>query len=91
MSKITLEAFIEGQKKLLDQFKVFWESKQAFSQDLNVWPNDYEPGDWDDQFGLWHQLERCPFCGIMTLSPCDEPPPDICEQAITATRGDPTK
>lgn len=36
-------------------------------------------------------LEQCPFCGIMTDNPCDTPPPDICEQAINVTYGDPTK
>lgn len=92
MSKIKLEAFIEEQKKLLDRFKSFWEANQAFSQDLNAWPNDHHPGDWDDQFGLFcDSLERCPFCGIMTTNPCDQPPPDVCSQAIEVTYGDPTK
>lgn len=30
-------------------------------------------------------LERCPFCGILTESPCDSLPPDTCEQALNAT------
>lgn len=37
------------------------------------------------------EKEKCPFCGIMSTSPCDSPPPDICEQAINVTYGDPTK
>lgn len=35
--------------------------------------------------------EKCPYCGILTDNPCDSPPPDICEQAINVTYGDPTK
>lgn len=33
------------------------------------------------------ELERCPFCGARVETPCDEPPPDICEKAINATYG----
>jgi len=29
----------------------------------------------DDEEGA---LERCPYCGMMTPTPCDEPPPDYC-------------
>jgi hypothetical protein len=32
-------------------------------------------------------LERCPYCGIRTEEPCDEPPPDTCPKALEATRG----
>jgi hypothetical protein len=27
-------------------------------------------------------LEKCPFCGLLVDTPCDEPPPDICEKAL---------
>lgn len=30
-------------------------------------------------------LEKCPFCGARTETPCDEPPPDTCEKALNAT------
>lgn len=36
------------------------------------------------------EFERCPFCGALVESPCDEPPPDVCEKAINATYGSPT-
>ena len=26
--------------------------------------------------------ERCPYCGGMFETPCDEPPVDTCEQAL---------
>lgn len=29
------------------------------------------------------ELEQCPYCGIMSETPCESPPADICEQAIT--------
>ena len=35
------------------------------------------PNPLDELFG-----EKCPYCGIRTEEPCDEPPPDTCEQAL---------
>jgi hypothetical protein len=31
------------------------------------------------------EKERCPYCGALVDTPCDEPPPDTCEQALAAT------
>lgn len=32
-------------------------------------------------------METCPYCGILTESPCDAPPADYCEQAINEVHG----
>lgn len=37
------------------------------------------------------ELEKCPYCGIMTADPCDSLPPSYCEQALDKVYGDPTK
>lgn len=29
-------------------------------------------------------LEKCPYCGLRTENPCDEPPPCYCERALEA-------
>lgn len=34
--------------------------------------------------------ETCPYCGIKAEEVCDEPPPDICERAISKVYGSPT-
>lgn len=33
-----------------------------------------------------YEKERCPYCGIMTTNPCDEPQ-NNCEQAINEVHG----
>jgi hypothetical protein len=33
------------------------------------------------------ELEECKFCGAHVETPCEAPPPDICEKAINATYG----
>ena len=38
------------------------------------------PNPFDELFG-----EKCPYCGIRTEEPCDEPPSDTCEQALRVT------
>lgn len=30
------------------------------------------------------EIEKCPYCGILSENPCESPPPDYCEQAINA-------
>ena len=56
-------------------------------------PTDAYRNNYDKIFGKEEEpeLEKCPYCGIMTADPCDSPPPDICEQAINKLYGDPCK
>lgn len=30
---------------------------------------------------------RCPFCGVRTTTPCDEPPPAPCDTLMATTVG----
>jgi hypothetical protein len=48
-----LEDFIEEQKRLLDEFKQHWVVKHA-SEEVENYPLDLPPGDWDEQFHLWN-------------------------------------
>lgn len=64
-------------------------SKQRPTNAINYGTN------YDNIFGRKYiapeALETCPYCGIKTDNPCDTLPPNICEQAINVTYGDPTK
>lgn len=44
------------------------------------WAVPEAPNPFDELFG-----EKCPYCGIRTEEPCDEPPPDTCERALSET------
>lgn len=38
------------------------------------------------KFDEEYAKEQCPYCGIMTINPCDEPQ-NMCEQAINEVHG----
>lgn len=48
---------------------------------FSVTPDEYA-GNWDRIFGKKEEpeLEMCPFCGLRTERPCDDPPPAPCDE-----------
>ena len=53
---MTLDEWVEEQKKQLDKFRDYWK-KQQVGGNTEFFPEDMPPGEWDEQFRLWEPGE----------------------------------
>ncbi len=50
---MTLDEWGRQERKRIDDFIAYWKEAQRNNRDPDLWPENLNPGEWDEQIKLW--------------------------------------